>query len=181
MRQIRGIAAAIAAGIVLGSIGKAEELGPQFAGASDEISLAELDRRAAVERQVQLNDAMRWRAGFPPANGVFYYPLPGNLESIYGYGAAHRFGPSVFTPWPYVPGDIWGYRNVPPSRQSIGQVQVQTGPNRWESRPVYATPPREAPLSPVVRDELPPAAPLLPAERIAPSELMPPDPDPREF
>jgi hypothetical protein len=71
-----------------------------------------------------------------------------------------------------VPGDIWGYQHIPPSRQSIGQVQMQTGPNRWESRPVYATPPREPP-PPVIVPEAGFEGP--------PAEFIPPGRGPREF
>jgi hypothetical protein len=170
MHQTLRIAAAIVSGALLFSSGSGEEWSPYYPGeAGSEVNSAELERQAAVRRQVQLNDAMRWRAGLPPANGVFYYPFPGNLESVYGYGPSHPFGPNVFTPWPYVPGDIWGYRHVPPSRQSIGQVEIQTGPNRWESRPVYAMPPREAP------------APIPAPEDFPPAEPVPPIPGPREF
>jgi hypothetical protein len=164
---------AIVFGVWLTSFCLAEDWSPYFGvHPQEELSLAELERQAAVRRQVQLNDAMRWRAGLPPANGVFYYPLPGNLESIYAYGPSHFFGPSVFTPWPYVPGDIWGFQHVPPSRQSIGQVQMQTGPNRWESRPVFATPLGKTP--PVV------AAPESGVER-PPVDFIPPGRGPREY
>ena len=83
-----------------------------------------------------------------------------NLDFVYGYGVNPAWsgwrqgatGPlSVFEPWPYVAGDIWGYRAYyQPARQPIGQVQTQTGPNRWESHPIY-NPPLTAyqPLPPV--------------------------------
>jgi hypothetical protein len=166
MRYAIGMAVAIAAGLVFGPACPGEEWSPYYhADPADEVHPAELERQAAVRRQVQLNDAMRWRAGFPPANGVFYYPLLGNLESIYAFGRYDA--PPVFTPWPQAPGDIWGYQHIPPSQQPIGQVQRQTGPNRWESRPVYATPPREAPPVSAPAPELPfpwPPAPRGPRE-----------------
>jgi hypothetical protein len=150
----------------------AEDWTPYYGiDSGEEISAAELERRAAVRRQVQLNDALRWRAGLPPSNGVFYYPLPGDFESIYAFGPSRSFGRSVFTPWPYVPGDIWGYQHIPPSRQSIGQVETQTGPNTWESRPVYATAPEEPATVP---------APEIAAPEEPAVEALPPR-GPREF
>jgi hypothetical protein len=85
----------------------------------------EAERQDAVRRQVELNDWMRWRAGFPPANGVFYYPGYSPLED------------------PFAPGWLWSRRfdYGAASRQPVGQVQVQTGPDRWESHPVYAEAP----------------------------------------
>jgi hypothetical protein len=121
---------------------------------------AEADRQAAVQRQVQLNDALRWRAGVPPANGVFYYPFLPSLDPF-------------FAPGPFFPGEMWGYRYIPPSRQPIGRVEIQTGPNRWESRPLYATP------APVVSPPLPGPPPV--DAGIGPEETPRPIPGPREF
>ncbi len=117
---------------------------------ADAPSVGEAERLAAVRRQIHLNELMRWRNGFPSAMGVFYPALPYlNDANAYGRSAAWglpdhawtRSGASVFTPWPYLPGDIWGERVAFHVRQSVGQAQVQTGPNRWESFPIYAPPP----------------------------------------
>ena len=96
--------------------------------AAEAYARGEAERQDAVRRQVELNDWLRWRAGFPPANGVFYYPGFSPLDD------------------PFATGWLWsrGFGYGAASRQPVGQVQVQTGPNRWESYPVYA-PAAEAP------------------------------------
>ncbi|MCA9209036.1 MAG: hypothetical protein KDA55_11795 [Planctomycetales bacterium] len=106
----------------------------------------------------------------PPAGGSFYYRYRPSLEYQYaypgpwspyaggvysgglgygrygydaygGYGAFGSVGGlGVFEPWPVVPGDIWGYPYVRTVPQPIGRRQVQTGPDTWESYPIYAEP-----------------------------------------
>jgi hypothetical protein len=66
-----------------------------------------------------------------------------------------------------VPGDIYGYYFPPYVRQSIGQRQIQTGPNRWESHPVY---PEDVEL----------VAPATPAVEAVPAEVPPSAPPPAE-
>jgi hypothetical protein len=100
----------------------------------DAYRLGEEQRRAKVGMQLDVNDQVKAWAGLPTSRGeTIYYGLGG------GYAPGYGSGP-LFGPWPYLPGDIYGYRYFPPTRQPIGQQQIQTGPNRWESRPVYATP-----------------------------------------
>ncbi len=41
---------------------------------------------------------------------------------------------------PGYPSFLWGYPDFYYAPQSIGQRQVQTGPNRWESFPLYQEP-----------------------------------------
>lgn len=134
----------------------------------DAFRLGEEQRQANVSQQLFFNDQMRFWNGYPTSgvNAIYYgYLSPGamlaygygapvmtraNLDFVYGYGVNPAWsgwgqgatGPlSVFSPWPYVPGDIWGYRAYyQPARQPIGQVQTQTGPNRWESHPIYSPP-----------------------------------------
>ena len=133
----------------------------------DAFRLGEEQRQANVSQQLFLNDQMRFWNGYPTSRSTVYYgylspaaiqaygygvPLMtrANLDYVYGYGAGPLWGGSrqnwagplaVFEPWPYVPGDIWGYRAYyQPARQSIGQQQTQTGPNRWESHPIYDPP-----------------------------------------
>jgi hypothetical protein len=174
----------------------------------DTFRLAEEKRQAAVADQLYLNDAMRFYAGYPTSRGqtIYYgylspaamyaygYVRPpavfSSLDYAYAYPAippwgaysAWRGGPAVFTPWPYVPGDIYGYpMYYPPARQPIGQTQVQTGPNRWESHPVYDPPlTQHQPLPPVdspwldgtpyaaprdvLLQEMPPPPPVIAAE-----------------
>jgi hypothetical protein len=127
--------------------------------------------------------------------GNYGYATPllnrANLDYTYAYGAGPAvggYGPgwggplAVFQPWPYVPGNIYGYpAYYQPARQPIGQQQTQTGPNRWESHPVY-----DPPLTPY--RPLPPVdSPLLsgtpfasPQEGLPPAEAIPPPPPPAD-
>lgn len=108
-----------------------------------------------------------------------------NLDYAYAYGAGPLwngyggYGPlSVFQPWPYMPGWIYGYpAYYLPARQPIGQQQSQTGPNRWESHPIYDPPltsyqPPPPVASPLL-DRTPYASLPPPA---APTEAIPPEP-----
>jgi len=134
----------------------------------------------------------------PPSPGYSYPPYAGygysfasplltraNLDYTYAYGAGPLWGGygqgwggpmAVFQPWPYVPGNIYGYpAYYQPARQPIGQQQVQTGPNRWESHPVY-----DPPLT-MFQPQPPVASPLLDntpfaAAPAAASEMLPPQP-----
>src|SRR5688500_5587239 len=118
------IVSLVATILAAGSLVSAEPVAwDGFAESEESYAAAEAERQYAVRRQVQLNDLMRWRAGFPPANGVFYYPLPPSLEYAYATGQFFGLGYGA---------DFWGYRHIPISRQPIGRVEVQTGPNRWE-------------------------------------------------
>jgi hypothetical protein len=113
-----------------------------------------------------------------------------NLDYVYAYGGGSQWGGygqygysplSVFQPWPYVPGDIYGYpAYYPPARQPIGQTQVQTGPNRWESHPVYNPPITNYQAMPPVSSPLLNNTPYAtPQEIVTPVEtvLPPPPPD----
>jgi hypothetical protein len=171
----------------------------------DAFRLAEEKRQVAVAQQLFLNDQMRFWNGYPTSRGetIYYgYPSPAamyaygfaapsaplaNLDYAYAYGAGPLWGGfrrswagplAVFQPWPYVPGDIYGYRaHYQPARQPIGQTQMQTGPNRWESHPVYDPPLTEyRPLPPVdspLLDHTPYASPqvIFPPVETAPPEL----------
>lgn len=123
----------------------------------DAYQLGEEKRQANVGQQLYLNDLSRARLTPLATYGYGYRPFvgtfgnsPAALEYAYGYGnSAPIYGPggnaggrpfSVFEPWPYVPGDIWGDLYIPRLRQPIAQLQTQTGPNRWESHPVYNPP-----------------------------------------
>ena len=83
-----------------------------------------------------------------------------------------------------MPGDIWGYTYYSPMRQPIGQHQVQTGPNRWESHPVYDPPlPNFRPLPPVdspLLDGTPYATPR-PLVEVPATTPPPPTADPPAF
>lgn len=125
----------------------------------DAYQLGEEKRQRNIGQQIYLNDRMRaWTTplatygygygpylstyGVPPASRDYAYAY-GNSPGLYypGYGSRYAARPlTVFEPWPYVPGDIWGDFYTPPLRQPVAQVQSQTGPNRWESHPVYSPP-----------------------------------------
>lgn len=144
-----------------------------FRARADAHALAEERRLLRLDDQLYLNDAMRARYGWPLSNDrvVWYgnaaglYESPVSLDYAYAYAPRRLAGRggrlyierywsaplSVFEPWPYVPGDIYGYDFPPGIRQPIGQRQFQSGPTRWESHPVYA-------------DELEPAAPAAAVE-----------------
>jgi hypothetical protein len=145
----------------------------------------EAQRRAAAGAQIELNQILRNRLPWSsPYGDTIYYAPPGyagNGYSSYGYGVTmHRpfgyqpqnylgltaaFGPGAYIPYP----SLFAYSYVaPPIRQPIGMRQVQTGPRRWESYPVYG-------------DEVPPAAPpaVVPRERVRAVEpVREPDPPP---
>ena len=118
--------------------------------------LGEEQRQQRLSDQLYLNDAMRARHGWAPSGSVVWYGNAGygppvGIDYAYAYSSNRLFGRSrglyierywspplsVFEPWPYVPGDIYGYCFPPYVRQPIGQRQIQTAPNRWESHPVY--------------------------------------------
>jgi hypothetical protein len=169
----------------------------------DAHALAEDQRQQRLNDQLYLNDAMRARYGWTPSGGsvVWYgnagagYGQPVGIDYAYAYSSNRLLGRSarglyikrywtppvsVFEPWPYIPGDIYGYSFPPFVRQSIGQRQIQTGPNRWESHPVYpdeVTPVELAPADSVITPEIeapPPAPPVEDSERpVAPAEKKP--------
>jgi hypothetical protein len=166
----------------------------------DAFRLAEEQRQVAVADQLAFNDQARLWNGYPLGRGTtIYYGVVGpgaayaygvlpaaTLESVYAYGGRWPPGwhpPVVFEPWPYVPGDIYGYRvNYAPARQPVGQHHLQTGPNRWESHPVYDPPlTRYDPLPSVdspLLDNTPYAAPA-PAKPLDASIPPPPPSQPR--
>lgn len=127
----------------------------------DAFKLAEERRQANIVQQMAINEQMRAWSGYGYGYG---YATPlwqlTDLDYAYAYGGRRYWnqtrerywtGPlTVFEPWPVVPGDIYGYTYFPLVRQPIGQQQTQTGPNRWESHPVYDPPLVEfRPLPPV--------------------------------
>ncbi len=83
-----------------------------------------------VRRQIETIDYLDW----------YRYGRWHGLDSAYAYGYARApFGVGhVFEPWPYVQGDIWGYPWYDRVPQPIGRREIKTGPNRWESHPIYA-------------------------------------------
>lgn len=170
-------------------------------------------RLGNINTQLGLINQMKWYSALPAINnamgtttwygggGPGYYRDPPSLEylyatgrrSAYGYGDYGRgltplygggYSRDIFSPWPYVPGDIYGYQWYNPAPQSIGQRQIQTGPNRWESHPVYADSPTLAPPASSSPAAAPPATSPAPVrERVERRErpAESPRPGPREF
>ena len=149
------------------------EYGPLQAG-RDAYNQAEQQRRWAIDRQLWLiSDVRRYNTWYPY---VDRYALP----YIYSYApprVARRVHKSlqrdwsgrVFTPWPQVPGDVYGYPYYPRIKQPIGHEKIQTGPNGYIYRPVYEEPPKA--------QQVPtPAAPSAPAPALP--EARPPEPPP---
>jgi len=130
----------------------------------------EAKRRWGIERQGNLIRDMWWY-------NTWVSPYVGTLEDIYAFGSrravrrAYREGTApVFTPWPRVPGDIYGYPYYPPVKQPLGHERIQTGPNSYIYRPIHASPEEPAAAAPE-----PPAPPKpTPYQR-------PPSAGPREF
>ena len=124
----------------------------------DAFRLAEEQRQTTASYQLSLNDHLRFWSGLPTSRGETIY---------YGYTS-----PAYSA---YVPGSILVFPSYPIyyplARQPIGQRQEQTGPNRWESHPVY-----DPPLTPY--RPLPPVdSPLLngtPYATIDPAAQQPP-------
>jgi hypothetical protein len=171
--------------------------------------IGETQRQQRLNDQLYLNDSMRARYGWAPSSSVVWYGNAGyggprSIDYAYAYSSDRLLSRrarglyidrywsppiSVFEPWPYVPGDIYGYSFPPYVRQSIGQRQFQTGPKRWESHPVYAeeaTPVEVAPAESVIAPETertpavpeieapPPAPPVEGSEKsAAPTEKKP--------
>jgi len=145
-RFMRGVIALafVGAGLVAGADLWAEETRVDTGGYTpiqagfDAHAYHERLRLDQVNRHLWLLDQMRWWSAFPRRSGYFFPPAPG-LDAAYAYGTSGSgWGGGVFSPWPHVPGDLYGYRLTEGVPQSIGQRHIQTGPNRWESHPVYA-------------------------------------------
>lgn len=160
-------------------------------------------RRAAAGAQIELNQILRNRLPWSsPYGDTIYYAPPGYGigSSSFGYGLTmHRpygyspqnylaataaFGPGSYIPYP----SLFAYDYPSPViRQPIGMRQVQTGPRRWESHPVYgdegvrATAPpvvvprrtvrERVPVAEPVRESPPPPAPMEPKTRRGPREF----------
>jgi hypothetical protein len=132
-------------------------------------------RLEQINRHLWLQDQMRWRSVWPRVPSYFC-PLDTDLDAVYAHGTSPRGTPRrVFGPLPYVASDIWGYPLNGGVRQSIGQLHIQTGPNRWESRPVYPEDLVPAPIGRPPSDK--PAPPLVkPTPKKAPEAVPPPKP-----
>jgi hypothetical protein len=143
---------------------------------------AEEAGRDAVNRQLDLADDIRWMNTWAPTT------YRDSLPYIYGYGgprvgrrverAFERWVDPVFTPWPRVPGDIYGYPYYAPAKQPIGHEKIWTSPNSYVYRPKYApsSPQPARPTAPAptpARCPPPPAAPPNATMPVEP-EVLPP-------
>ncbi len=140
--------------------------------------------RDAIQRQLQLADDIRWMNTWAPT------PYRASLPYLYGYAPRigrrvervfERWVDPVFTPWPRLPGDIYGYPYYPLVRQPIGHDKIWTSPNSYVYRPRYAPaipPPaaRPAPPVPAPARPLPPSPPAAPPATSVPAEpeVLPP-------
>ena len=111
-------------------------------------STSEAQRRAMIARQIDLNRRMIWSSGYAAG-----YAQP-------------------FEPWPTVPGDIWGYPRPLPIEQPLGHESVQTAPNRWIYRPLYANALQQPPARP---------EPLEGPKQLAPQLPGPSNPEPEDL
>lgn len=114
-------------------------------------------------------DAMRYQndrriLGLNQQLGVVdYYRSWAGVSRYQGYGTWRQ--DVMVDPWGNPVGGYGGYgsggygspffysRPFPATdtvRQSVNQVEIQTGPNRWESHPVYETPPGVPPMLPAL-------------------------------
>jgi hypothetical protein len=133
----------------------------------DAFRLAEEQRQTTASYQLSVNDHLRFWSGLPTSRGETIY---------YGYvSPAFTYAPGILA-YPTYPA------YYPLARQPIGQRQEQTGPNRWESHPVYDPPlAGNRPLPPVDSPHLnntPYAAPRIPAADPATTLQPPPAPAP---
>ncbi len=136
----------------------------------------EVRKQAQFSLQLGANDYARWTAGVPSLFGGRFPSLsylysdaattPGWLNGLYG---------RIFEPWPYVPGDIYGYPFYATRPQPTGHTITLTSPNSYTYQPNYGPPasgrPPLAPLDPAweaLADEAQPAeAAELAAARLA--------------
>jgi hypothetical protein len=150
----------------------------------DAFRFAEEKRQAAIATQLGWNQFYRGQAIAPPGGtAIMYGGYPyGAHHTVFWTGRGWVRQASVFEAWPVVPGDIYGVIVQPPLRQPVGQWQGQTGPNRWESHPVYDPPvPDHRPLPEVdspLLDKTPFRTPR--GESYSPSDSQPRSKRPRE-
>ena len=74
----------------------------------------EARRQNLISQQLDLNYRMNWPRGV-----------------VAGWA-------DPFEPWPFVPGDIWGYPSPAPVEQPVGYRSEQVAKDRWIYRPVHA-------------------------------------------
>lgn len=107
----------------------------------------EARRQAIIARQIELVERMNWSA--------IYCQID-----------------DPFEPWPAISGDIWSYPQSERVRQPIGHQSGQTGPNRWNYRPLYAEDVEGLPSS--AAEHVGPAPEVIGPELPAPGDFVPP-------
>ena len=169
----------------------------------DAYERAERERRKAIDRQLQLNEEMVWYSTQPgydryppslatiygygrglrgrraarravgPSYGHGHYGYPSYAYPSYAYPQHAQWG--VFEPWPFVPGDVYGYPYLDRVEQPLGHKVIRTGPNSYIYRPVYE--------SDLKKESPTPAPPQIePAEAVPEPIPTPPlEEGPREF
>ncbi len=122
----------------------------------------EVRRRANIQHQINLRNYLRsyrWD-GFRASQYAFPPPPPAGFRP-------------VFETWPVVPGDLWGFGWYESEPQPVRQQQIQTGPNRWESFPVYRYPQLPSRLPPRTPESGPEPPPKQPAVEQLPPPTQP--------
>ena len=127
--------------------------GPQ--AGLDAYALGEARRLDAINRQLGWNELFKWQAATQRSSSIYYDPY------IPGFDAGIGDGGWIPSALDYRP--IWGYGYFETVRQPIGQRQVQTGANRWESFPIYIDEDGPAIAAPVI--DAAPSQPAAPAPR----------------
>ncbi len=120
------------------SLAQTPPLSPQEASRQAYLQYEPLRQRNA-RLQIETIDTVRWLGGFPNRyTGLRNAP---SLAAIYS-GATTGLvnGQYVFEPWPYVPGDIWGFQWDDLVAQPVGNRIRFNGPNRYTYEPVYSDP-----------------------------------------
>ncbi len=144
----------------------------------DAHAVGEARRLDAIDRQIGWNQLFRAQAAAQASSSFYFNPSIGEFDYAYGLNAGHGgWFPSALD---YRP--IWGYGYYEAVRQPIGQRQVQTGPNRWESFPIYGNEDGPAVVDTVMQPVIEPTpVDAVPLQPIAPRPPAAPTPRGREF
>lgn len=138
----------------------------------------EAQRQAAFANQKYILNHVAWMNGLPSP----FVGQEGQPSLDYVYSGLGRSGPSggglVFEPWPYVPGDIWGYPFYDTIESPVGHRITWRGPNAYTYEPVYAGELKHAAPPLVEEDAWPEAADELAADELPAEPAAPPDVEP---
>jgi hypothetical protein len=168
--------------VVLGPIGpltlRAQQTVEGMQASQDAYQRAEAERRTEIQQQTQLTQQLRWQ------NAWAYPPYTPTLADIYGSGyvprPARTFRQAVrlgyapaFSPWPRVPGDIYGYPYYGFPSQPIGHTKMWIGQNGYVYRPIYPPPVAARVAPPLFVPNAPPLVAQPSAATLAPQSPMP--------